>query len=51
MLGKYTGRNGHAMKCALRTVVAQRRAGDPALLTAFQRWQDPVWRRDTLSIR
>ncbi|MGQ0749025.1 MAG: hypothetical protein ACT4PS_00675 [Betaproteobacteria bacterium] len=33
------------------TLVTQRRAGDPALLTAFQRWQDPGWRRDTLSIR
>lgn len=33
------------------TLVTQRRAGNPALLTAFQRWQDPAWKRDTLSIR
>jgi hypothetical protein len=33
------------------TLVTQRRAGDPALLIAFQRWQDPAWKRDTLSIR
>jgi hypothetical protein len=28
-----------------------RQAGDPTLLGAFQRWQDPAWKRQTLSLR
>ncbi|MGZ5116883.1 MAG: hypothetical protein ACXWIH_12320, partial [Burkholderiales bacterium] len=28
-----------------------RQASDPSALTAFQRWQDPSWKRMTLSIR
>jgi len=28
-----------------------RQAGDPALLGAFQRWQDPAWKRSTVSLR
>lgn len=28
-----------------------RQAGDPSLLGAFQRWQDPAWKRATVSLR
>ncbi|MEO5844497.1 MAG: hypothetical protein ABIQ33_06610, partial [Caldimonas sp.] len=28
-----------------------RQAGDPGLLGAFQRWQDPAWKRATVSLR
>jgi hypothetical protein len=28
-----------------------RQASDPSILGAFQRWQDPVWKRDSLSLR
>jgi hypothetical protein len=28
-----------------------RQASDPSALTTFQRWQDPTWKRMTLSIR
>jgi len=28
-----------------------RQAADPSLLGAFQRWQDPAWKRGTLSLR
>ena len=33
------------------TLVTQRRAGDPTLLAAFQRWQDPAWKRNTVAVR
>ena len=29
----------------------ERQAGDPSLLGAFQRWQDPAWKRATVSLR
>ncbi len=29
----------------------ERQAGDPSLLGAFQRWQDPAWKRATVSVR
>jgi len=29
----------------------ERQASDPSLLGAFQRWQDPAWKRGTLSLR
>jgi hypothetical protein len=29
----------------------ERQAGDPAILGAFQRWQDPAWKRETISLR
>jgi hypothetical protein len=35
----------------LDTLAVARQASDPALLGAFQRWQDPAWKAATLSIR
>ena len=35
----------------LDTLVAARQANDPSALGPFQRWQDPAWKRDTVSIR
>lgn len=35
----------------LDTFAVARQAGDPAILGAFQRWQDPAWKAATLSIR
>ena len=29
----------------------ERRSDDPSTLGAFQRWQDPAWKRDTVSLR
>ena len=29
----------------------ERQAGDPTVLGAFQRWQDPAWKRATVSLR
>jgi len=29
----------------------ERQSGDPGLLGAFQRWQDPAWKRATVSLR
>lgn len=36
---------------ALATLGAEQQAGDPRVLRAFQRWQDPSWKRETLSLR
>jgi hypothetical protein len=36
---------------ALATLATEQRAGDPSVLRAFQRWQDPIWKRETLSLR
>jgi hypothetical protein len=33
------------------TLAIERQASDPAILGAFQRWQDPVWKQQTLSLR
>jgi hypothetical protein len=33
------------------TLAAKRRTNDPANLSALQRWQDPDWKRQTLSLR
>jgi hypothetical protein len=33
------------------TLVTVGQASDPALLPAFQRWQDPAWKQATLSLR
>jgi hypothetical protein len=35
----------------LDTLSPVRQASDPSVLGAFQRWQDPAWKRQTLSVR
>jgi hypothetical protein len=35
----------------LANLSAEQRASDPGALRAFQRWQDPSWKRETLSLR
>lgn len=35
----------------LESLNAQRQASDPGLLVAFRSWQDPSWKRHTLSLR
>ena len=35
----------------LDTLATVRQAPDPAMLGAFQRWQDPAWKRATVSLR
>jgi hypothetical protein len=35
----------------LDTLAVEQQASDPGVLRAFQRWQDPSWRRETLSLR
>ena len=32
-------------------LTTERQAGDPSLLGAFQRWQDPTWKRVSVSVR
>jgi hypothetical protein len=46
--GKYQ-RNFEVMR--LDTLAVARHAGDPGVLGAFQRWQDPSWKEQTLSVR
>jgi hypothetical protein len=46
--GKYR-RNFELMR--LETLATVRQAGDPGVLGAFRRWQDPSWKRQTLSLR
>jgi len=46
--GKYK-RNFELLR--LDTLTPMRQAGDPTLLGAFQRWQDPAWKRQTMSLR
>ncbi len=46
--GKYR-RNFELIR--LETLATVRQAGDPSILGAFQRWQDPAWKRHTLSLR
>ena len=46
--GKYK-RNFELLR--LDTLVPIRQTGDPSALGAFQRWQDPAWKRNTLSLR
>ena len=35
----------------LDTLRVERRAVDPAALDAFQRWQDPGWKAQTVALR
>jgi hypothetical protein len=35
----------------LDTLAPVRQSGDPSMLGAFQRWQDPAWKRETLAMR
>jgi len=35
----------------LDTLAAERQVGEPGMLSVFQRWQDPNWKRATLSLR
>lgn len=35
----------------LDTLAIERQARDPSVLGVFQRWQDPAWKRQTLSVR
>jgi hypothetical protein len=35
----------------LNSLTTERQAGDPKLLGAFRRWQDPAWKRMTVSLR
>ncbi|MBV9890998.1 MAG: hypothetical protein JO090_08955, partial [Rhizobacter sp.] len=35
----------------LDTLGTERQAGDPTILGAFVRWQDPGWKRETVSLR
>lgn len=46
--GKYR-RNFEVMR--LDTLAVARHASDPSVLGAFQRWQDPSWKEQTLSVR
>ena len=33
------------------TLATERQAADPSIMGSFQRWQDPAWKRNTLSLR
>jgi hypothetical protein len=46
--GKYR-RNFELVR--LDSLLPVQQASDPSLLLAFQRWHDPAWKRDTLSVR
>lgn len=46
--GKYK-RNFELLR--LDTLIPVRQTGDPTALGAFQRWQDPAWKQQTLSLR
>ncbi|MGE0387309.1 MAG: hypothetical protein AB7Q97_21495 [Gammaproteobacteria bacterium] len=35
----------------IETLQTEERAADPARSSAFRRWQDPTWKRETLSLR
>ena len=46
------GRHRHSFEVVrLDDLRTERQAGDPSLLGAFQRWQDPAWKRATVSLR
>lgn len=46
--GKYK-RNFELVR--LDTLTTERQSGDPSIMGSFQRWQDPSWKRHTLSLR
>jgi hypothetical protein len=35
----------------LDTLLTEKQASTPALLTSFKQWQDPTWKRLSLSLR
>ena len=35
----------------LDSMITDKQASDPALLAAFGKWQDPAWKRQTVSLR
>lgn len=47
--GRYVRRSFELL--SLETLTTERQAGEPQLLGAFQRWQDPSWKRDSLALR
>jgi hypothetical protein len=36
---------------SIDSMTAQRQASDPSILGAFQRWQDPMWKQLSFSVR
>ncbi|WP_282829408.1 hypothetical protein [Pelomonas sp. V22] len=47
--GRYARRTFELL--SLDTLATERQAGEPQLLGAFQRWQDPAWKRESLALR
>ena len=47
--GRYARRTFELLN--LQTLATERKAGEPQLLGAFQRWQDPAWKRESLALR
>jgi hypothetical protein len=46
------GRNKRSFELVrLDSLATERQSGDPGTLGAFQRWQDPAWKRASPSLR